>query len=67
MFTVHSLFFLFSFLKGREAMSKTRTWTVGDRTLISEQTRQISRNTYKSTAEAQSGMFPEILIIESVF
>lgn len=48
----------------REAMSKTRTWTAGDRALVQEQTRQISRignnlnqiakwaNTYKSTAEA---------------
>ncbi|MGH2412689.1 MAG: MobC family plasmid mobilization relaxosome protein [Microcystaceae cyanobacterium] len=48
----------------REAMSKTRTWTAGDRSSIQEQTRQISRignnlnqiakwaNTYKSTAEA---------------
>jgi Bacterial mobilisation protein (MobC) len=48
----------------REAMSRTRTWTAGDRTSIREQTRQISRignnlnqiakwaNTYKSTAEA---------------
>lgn len=48
----------------RQAMSKTRTWTAGDRSLIKEQTRQISRlgnnlnqiakwvNTYKSTAEA---------------
>lgn len=48
----------------REAMSRTHTWTAGDRTLIQEQTRQISRignnlnqiakwaNTYKSTAEA---------------
>jgi hypothetical protein len=48
----------------RQAMSKTRTWTAGDRSLIQEQTRQISRignnlnqiakwaNTYKSTAQA---------------
>jgi Bacterial mobilisation protein (MobC) len=48
----------------REAMSRTRTWTAGDRSSIAEQTRQISRignnlnqiakwaNTYKSTAEA---------------
>ena len=48
----------------RQAMSKTRTWTAGDLSLIKEQTRQISRlgnnlnqiakwvNTYKSTAEA---------------
>ena len=48
----------------RQAMSKTNTWTIGDRSLIQEQTRQISRignnlnqiakwvNTYKSTAEA---------------
>ena len=48
----------------RQAMSRTRTWTAGDRTLIQEQTRQIIRignnlnqiakwaNTYKSTAEA---------------
>jgi hypothetical protein len=48
----------------RQAMSKTRTWTAGDRSLIREQTRQISRignnlnqiakwaNTYKSTASA---------------
>lgn len=48
----------------RQAMAKTRTWTVEDRSLIQEQTRQISRignnlnqiakwaNTYKSTAEA---------------
>ena len=48
----------------RQAMSKTRTWTVADSSLIKEQTRQISRlgnnlnqiakwvNTYKSTAEA---------------
>ena len=48
----------------RQALSKTRTWTAGDRTLIQEQTRQIIRignnlnqiakwaNTYKSTAEA---------------
>lgn len=48
----------------RQAMSRTRTWTAGDRALIREQTQQISRignnlnqiakwaNTYKSTAEA---------------
>lgn len=48
----------------REAMSRTRTWTAGDRSSLQEQTRQISRignnlnqiakwvNTYKSTAEA---------------
>jgi hypothetical protein len=48
----------------RQAMSKTNTWTAGDRSLIQEQTRQISRignnlnqiakwaNTYKSTASA---------------
>jgi hypothetical protein len=48
----------------RQAMSKTHTWTAGDRSLIREQTRQISRignnlnqiakwaNTYKSTASA---------------
>ena len=48
----------------RQAMVRTQTWTVADRGLISEQTRQISRignnlnqiakwaNTYKSTAEA---------------
>lgn len=48
----------------RQAMAKTQTWTAADRSLISEQTRQISRignnlnqiakwaNTYKSTAEA---------------
>ena len=47
----------------RTAMKKTRTWTVSDRTLVQEKTRQISRignnlnqiakwaNTYKSTAE----------------
>ncbi len=48
----------------RQAMKKTRTWTAADRSLISEQTREISlignnlnqiakwANTYKSTAEA---------------
>ncbi len=48
----------------RQAMKKTRTWTAADRSLIAEQTREISRignnlnqiakwaNTYKSTAEA---------------
>lgn len=48
----------------RQAMAKTRTWTVGDRSLVKEQIRQISRignnlnqiakwaNTYKETAEA---------------
>lgn len=48
----------------REAMSRTRTWTAGDRSSLQEQTRQISRignnlnqiakwaNTYKSTASA---------------
>ena len=48
----------------RQAMTKTRTWTVADRSLIKEQIQQISRignnlnqiakwaNTYKSTAEA---------------
>jgi hypothetical protein len=48
----------------RQAMTKTRTWTVADRSLVKEQIRQISRignnlnqiakwaNTYKETAEA---------------
>lgn len=48
----------------RQAMTKTRTWTVADSSLIKEQTRQLARignnlnqiakwaNTYKSTAEA---------------
>ena len=48
----------------RQAMSRTQTWTAADRSLISSQTREISRignnlnqiakwaNTYKSTAEA---------------
>lgn len=48
----------------RQAMDKTRTWTVADSSLIKEQTRQLTRignnlnqiakwaNTYKSTAEA---------------
>ncbi|EAZ88054.1 hypothetical protein CY0110_01015 [Crocosphaera chwakensis CCY0110] len=48
----------------RQAMSKTRTWTVSNSSLVQEQTRQIARignnlnqiakwaNTYKQTAEA---------------
>ena len=48
----------------RQAMKKTQTWTAADRSLMAEQTREISRignnlnqiakwaNTYKSTAEA---------------
>ena len=48
----------------RQAMARTNTWTMADRALIQEQTRQISRignnlnqiakwaNTYKSTASA---------------
>lgn len=48
----------------RQAMSRTRTWTVSNSSLIQEQTRQIARignnlnqiakwaNTYKQTAEA---------------
>ena len=48
----------------RQAISRTKTWTVADKSLVKEQTRQIARignnlnqiarwaNTYKSTAEA---------------
>lgn len=48
----------------RQAISRTKTWTVADKSLMKEQTRQIARignnlnqiakwaNTYKSTAEA---------------
>ncbi len=48
----------------RQAISRTKTWTAADKSLVKEQTRQIARignnlnqiarwaNTYKSTAEA---------------
>ena len=48
----------------RQAISRTKTWTLADKSLVKEQTRQIARignnlnqiarwaNTYKSTAEA---------------